>query len=120
MADSGFGLCSAMVAYTCLLGVVRTVMSYMFASPCFCEMQLQIARHLIPVGSRWHSVANGVAVFLRNAVAGFQPFYCGFKVALGCQWRRCASGKCNCRLLDALYWWAQRQWAIGCRLLDAL
>ena len=29
------------------------------------------------------------------------------KVALGCEWRRRVIGECNCRLPDALSWWAQ-------------
>ena len=46
-----------------MLGVVRTAtVVYMVAVPCYWEMPLQIARHLIiTVGSRWRWIADGGA-----------------------------------------------------------
>ena len=35
--------------------------------PCYWEMQLQFARRLTTVDSRWHWVADGGAVLLGNA-----------------------------------------------------
>ena len=37
--------------------------------PCYWRMQLQIARRLITVGSRWSWVVSGCAVLLGNATA---------------------------------------------------
>ena len=37
------------------------------AAPCYCGMQLQIARRRAMVGSRWPWVADGGAVLLENA-----------------------------------------------------
>ena len=49
---------------------------------------------------------------------------------MGCKWWRRVIGECNCKLLDALQWWAQggnglrvvvpSYWGMNCRLLDAL
>ena len=66
-------------------------------------MQLQIARRLVTVDSRWSWVAMGGAVLLGNATADCQtPYNGGFKVVMGCDgWCR-VIGECNCRLLDAL------------------
>ena len=53
-----------------MFGIVRTVMVlHRFAAPWHRGMQLQLARLLVLVGSRWQRVADGGSVFLGNALA---------------------------------------------------
>ena len=74
--------------------------------PCYWGMQLEIARRLVMVGSRWQWVASGGAVLLGNATTDcWTPYTGGLKVAVGCERRRVIEERNN-RLLDTLKWWA--------------
>ena len=66
--------------------------------------QLQIARRLTTVGSRWQWVANGGAVLLGNAIANCysRSVMVGSRWQLVSKWWRCVIWECYGRLLDAL------------------
>ena len=64
-------------------------------------MQLQIARRLLTVVSRWSWVASGGAVSLGNAtVVCKTPYNGGVTVGMGCEWWHSVIGECDCSLLD--------------------
>ena len=74
----GYGrLCSA------IGGVVRTIMMVRkFAALCYWEMQWQIARRSVMVGSRWQWVANVAPCFW-----GMQLQIARRRVMVGPRWR---------------------------------
>ena len=73
MRDGGCGLCSRYVrAMSAVVRIGTVVQSSCNGKQCveyYWGMQLQIARCLIMVGSRWSWVADGGAVLLGNATA---------------------------------------------------